>query len=1067
LQNLKLSEESIINVSTALDANFLHCQVDSESQHDLKKRLGITRSMILYSGGADQRKNLPRLIQSYAALPVTVRAKHQLVFAGKMPDGDISRFKQIAMNAGLVSDELCFTDYVSDVELIQLYSLCTLYVFPSWHEGFGLPALEAMACGAPVIAANTSSLPEVINNTRALFDPFDLTAITGKIHQALTNEKFREDLRAHGKKQAARFSWDMTATRAIAAWARLDKKTNWLGLRLTQKDKPKLAFVSPLPPERTGIADYSAELLPELSKHYDIELVVAQSKVDDARVTCTGKVRSVEWFREHSAELDRVIYQIGNSPFHEHMFPLLQEIPGSIVLHDFYLSAVKSWKEMYAGEEHTWTRSLYDAHGYKAVALRFKDPEAAKKKYPVNFDILQNAQGVIVHSNFSRRLAYRWYGQHAAYDWAVIPHLRALASIPDKPTAKKQLGFTEDDFLTCSFGFLDSTKLNHRLLNCWLASSLSQDPHCHLIFVGENHGGEYGRNLLRIIQDSGLAKRIHVTGFVSRELFEQYLASTDLAIQLRADSRGETSGTSLDSMSYSLPLVVNANGSMAELPDHAVWKIPDHFSDSMLIDALETLRRDEHKRRLIGERARQIILDDHQPARCARQYAEAIEYFHHRSEISTPALLRAVARQIDSSINDVEVRQLASSIADTHPFASPAKRLFLDLTATIRHDLKTGIERVARALLLAFIENPPKGYRVEPVYLDQLDGKWAYRYARRYMLGLLDCPVAALDDEVIDPSSGDIILGLDLSGDILVQAQKGGVFAEYRNRGIAIYFMVHDLLPVIVPAVFPPGSDKAHVDWLVAISNFDGAVCVSESVAQDFQLWQETQQRIQRTQRKFFLGWSHHGADMTSSAPTRGLPENYKSTLAHISSRLTFLMVGTIEPRKAYRQTIDAFTLLWAEGLDVNLVIVGKEGWRGLDDNARRDIPETLDCLRTHPEKNRRLLWLDAISDEYLETIYDASTCLIAASYGEGFGLPLIEAAKHKLPIIARDIPVFREVSGDNAYYFVAQSPRELARAIYKWVQLYKNEQHPKSDDIRWLTWNESAKKLFACIRPH
>jgi hypothetical protein len=120
--------------------------------------------------------------------------------------------------------------------------------------------------------------------------------------------------------------------------------------------------------------------------------------------------------------------------------------------------------------------------------------------------------------------------------------------------------------------------------------------------------------------------------------------------------------------------------------------------------------------------------------------------------------------------------------------------------------------------------------------------------------------------------------------------------------------------------------------------------------------------------------------------------------------------------------------------------------------------------LRQHPEAGRRLFWLQGISDAYLERIYAASTCLIAASLGEGFGLPLIEAARHKLPIIARDLPVFREVAGEHAFYFSGEWPEELAEAIRQWLSLHAQGNEPKSDGLPWLTWQQSAKTLEAML---
>jgi glycosyltransferase involved in cell wall biosynthesis len=159
-------------------------------------------------------------------------------------------------------------------------------------------------------------------------------------------------------------------------------------------------------------------------------------------------------------------------------------------------------------------------------------------------------------------------------------------------------------------------------------------------------------------------------------------------------------------------------------------------------------------------------------------------------------------------------------------------------------------------------------------------------------------------------------------------------------------------------------------------------------------------------------------------------------------------MVGTVEPRKGYLQAIAAFEHLWNEGVDANIVIVGKEGWKDLPNDLRRTIPEIVSRLRHHPELGRRLFWLEGISDEYLEKIYTASTCLIAASEGEGFGLPLIEAAQHKLPIIVRDIPVFREVAGNHAFYFSGKEPTDLAGAVVRWLELYRSGKNPASDGM-------------------
>src|SRR5262245_30091628 len=271
LAHLGLPASHVINTSIAADAHFQPIQlIDDTSAALLRQKFDLTRPFVLSAGGADDRKNLPRLIQAFAAMPAPLRDGHHLLLAGRMPEGNVNELNHLAEMAGLKPGDLIFTGYITDEELVQLYNLCKLFVFPSWHEGFGLPALEGMACGAPVIGANTSSLPEVIGLDAAMFDPFDVTAMTRKMTQALQDDAFRAMLREHGLQQAKKFSWDESAKRAIGAWeSRLKSQTSHRPTSAPIARKPRLAFVSPLPPERTGIADYSAELLPALAEYYD------------------------------------------------------------------------------------------------------------------------------------------------------------------------------------------------------------------------------------------------------------------------------------------------------------------------------------------------------------------------------------------------------------------------------------------------------------------------------------------------------------------------------------------------------------------------------------------------------------------------------------------------------------------------------------------------------------------------------------------------------------------------------------------------------------------------------
>ena len=1058
-----LDASQVINISAACDGCFKPIDISPETKMEVLNRYGITRPFVLYSGGGDSRKILHCLILAYARLSPDLRSSHQLVLAGKIDDTHVQALQSVTSSAGLSRDELVLTGYISDEELVMLYNLCRLLVFPSWYEGFGLPALEAMSCGAPVIAGNASSILELIGREDALFDPFSEESTASKIAEVLENEEFREDLIRHGIQQAKRFSWDKSARRAIVALEQAaTDQDHRLKTAVLPHRRPKLAYISPLPPERSGISDYSAELLPELARYYDIEVIVAQAEVSDPYIRACLPIRSVEYFQKNSDRFDRILYHIGNSTFHQHMFGLLDSFPGVVVMHDFYLGNIKAHIECTENNLGIWARELYESYGYAAVYERYhlKDPKDVSEvvfKYPSNFSIIKRALGIIVHSAYSLRLARNWYGQ--SDDWVTISLLRRSFSSFDRKEARRKLGIGQDSFLVCSFGVLGVTKQNHRLMMAFLRSDISKDPRCKLIFVGENDAGEYGRELLENISKSKLKERIIITGWVDSETFNNYLKAANIAVQLRTLSRGETSAAVLDCMNYGIPTIVNANGSMAELPGDAVYILPDDFKNEELIEALDTLWRDAEGREEMAARAHEIISTLHAPTACARQYAQAIEGFYNRSQTDTRSLIDALARS-DSLPDDKEsLIALAASISQNLPRKHSARQILVDVSALVQTDLKTGVERVTRSILLNLLLDPPACYRIEPVFA--ASGNHGYRYARRFALTFLDCPSLGLEDDPIEFQTGDIFLGLNLNHHA-VTAQTC-YLESLRNAGVRIFFVVYDLLPILIPEVFPPGTDDLHENWLKSISRVsDGVVCISRSVANEVAEWLKTSD--QRRLRPLMIDWFHIGADIENSMPTQGLPDDSSLVLKLLSARPSFLMVGTIEPRKGYLQTIAAFEQLWDRGVDANLVIVGKEGWKDFPEELRRTIPEIVSRLRHHPELGRRLFWLEGISDEYLEKIYTASTCLIAASEGEGFGLPLIEAAQHKLPIIARDIPVFQEVAGDQAFYFSGKEPADLADAIERWLELYQSGMHPRSDGMAWLRWETSAERLLDII---
>jgi len=1195
LAHFDFPDSSIVNISSAFDEGFQPITISTERRHVLRVHYGLPKPFVMYTGGIDHRKNLEGLIRAFAKLPESVREGFQLAIVCAVHDPERDRLQALARRHGLEPDTLVLTGFVPEQDLLELYNLCEAFVFPSWHEGFGLPALEAMACGAPVIASNTTSLPEVVGWDEALFDPHDDDAIAEKLYKVLGDSEFRQQLRDHGIKQSARFSWDGSARTALQAMGDyIDKsrpEKNAESLNADINTRPKLAFVSPLPPERSGISDYSAELLPALADYYKIDVFVDQSDVQDAWIRRHCQVRPASELRESAGDYDRVLYQFGNSAFHQHMFELLDDVPGVVVLHDFFLSGVIAHREWFFGLTNSWLDALYESHGYPAVTERCRQEDSADVvwRYPCNLSVLQRAHGIIIHSANSRRLAKRWYDEAVGDDWFHIPLLRrpAAGDPARRRQAREKLGIKEDALVVCSFGFLGATKLNHRLLDAWLDSALVSDTHALLIFVGDSGPDEYGARLKRRIRESGLDGRIRITGWVDDRDYHRYLAAADIGVQLRTRSRGETSAAVLDCMNHGLATIVNANGSMADLTESAVLKLPDDFSDRQLGDALERLYQDPDWRMSLGRAAAAEIHAAHDPAHCASLYHQAIEASYRCINNTGEGVAESMARQPHVAAHDDAQRcQLAASIDRNFPEAPRQPQLLLDVTGLVteddsvqpltarlldhwltempqgyrlepvyrsdaaewcyarhftlqrlgvepellrddpvgphrgdlwmglevsaesldddashyrhlryrgvhvslftaeeiagsldhwfdgitealpammpdrdiplllvdvselvRHDVGTGIQRVVRNILSQWRETPPAGYRPMPVYA-RTDSP-GYHHARGFTLKRLGLPATLLPDDPANPMPGDRFLGLDLQPAVVSHQRE--TYRAWRESGVRTDFVVYDLLCIRYPRFFREGGRDTFQRWLEVVSESDGLIAISRAVATQLREWlDERDRQAGESFHRPEIDWFHLGGDL--EAHERDVSTSVSPMMEALDrSHSTFLMVGTLEPRKAHGQVLEAFDRLWEEGRDINLVIVGKPGWH---------VESLVDTLNDHEQRGRHLFWLSDCDDATLRWLYQHSSCLIAASHDEGFGLPLIEAARHHLPILARDIPVFREVAGEHASYFSATDAGDVAGALCDWLEAQAQGRHVRSDAMEWQSWKASAAQL-------
>ncbi|MGH7255735.1 MAG: glycosyltransferase family 4 protein, partial [Nitrospirales bacterium] len=183
---------------------------------ELRNRLGIpTDRFILFVGGADPRKNHRTLVKAYAERAAALK-ECSLVLVGDAVHtyGDM----RAAAREHRVEDRVVYPGRLPVSDLRLLYSNAAVFVFPSIYEGFGMPVLEAMACGAPVITSNTTALPEVAGDAALLVNPEDANAMADAILRVVEDEAFRESLRAKGLERAKQFTWERTARETLALY---------------------------------------------------------------------------------------------------------------------------------------------------------------------------------------------------------------------------------------------------------------------------------------------------------------------------------------------------------------------------------------------------------------------------------------------------------------------------------------------------------------------------------------------------------------------------------------------------------------------------------------------------------------------------------------------------------------------------------------------------------------------------------------------------------------------------------------------------------------------------------
>jgi glycosyltransferase involved in cell wall biosynthesis len=518
----------------------------------LLRRHGVRagRDVVAVTGG-DERKNTRRLLLAWAQLPSELREHHRLTLVGATAPVVFDRWRRWRTEAGLSEREVHFAESVSDDAMVAFLRAAALAVLPSTDEGFGLPVAEAAACGCPVICSDAASLPEVLDEPAALFDPLDPASISTAIARALTDQDHRDVLRRAGERARGRWTWPETAQQLCDALAQRPR-TGTPGV-----PAPAVVLVGPGGEVATGVGSYDERTIAALRRvHPDRRVRHAVDLGGMPDVPLVGPERfPAPALGQYvpSTSFDHVVSVLGSSHFHADALGVAQRCAAHVWLHEAtlvgavlglaHLSRSRHWSL-----EHV-RRHLDHHDGAIVGALGLEDDALvdAVRLHAAGIRFLGHAiacaRSVIVSTPLAADIVRSHGG--AGLPILVLPHayeeLRPVARpghdvvAGGSLTADKQPLLAVDAFAT-------------------VAATLPADA--RLVFAGAG-AADVVTMVDERAAEHGIAERVLVSGRLDHQAYDEQLASARVGLVLRRSYHGEQSGVVADLVRRGVPIVTS------------------------------------------------------------------------------------------------------------------------------------------------------------------------------------------------------------------------------------------------------------------------------------------------------------------------------------------------------------------------------------------------------------------------------------------------------------------------------------------------------------------------------
>jgi len=553
---------------------------------------------VLYVGGFDPRKNMDNALRAYAAFIATpgresVRFKVVCAYDEESRD----RYFGLARILG-VSDRLDLLGYVSDADLGFLFRGASVFFFPSIYEGFGLPVLDALACGVPVVASNTSSIPEVGGEHVTYCDPASVPDMARALDHVWQQRDPRGICRHAAVMHARGFRWELAAKQYLDIFDEAHASSR-KSFRFGVPRKPRIAYMSPWPPQKSGVADYSYNLMPILLTRMDVTLFAENA---DECVPLRGmQIRSIEEYPSCASTFDNTIYHLGNGLTHISIYENAWRTPGVIVLHDFNIHPFFHHGFLGHAREALYEVAIkeYGTEGEAAWAhFQTTGDRPDVWKFPMSHPIARRSRATIAHS--------RWVAdQLAGVDNVVRVHHgarpQAALSIADQLQLQEKLSLNSDSYWIGIFGFVNGHKRVESVLGA-AKELLAKGLPVQILIVGEVNDDRI--DLAAIARRLGVAEIVRHQGYVTESRFLEYMSAVDVVCNLRFPTMGESSGSMFHALALGKTVLVSDFGAFAEIPDRCVWKVKPQANEiDGLSYILETLLKNSAIRRAMSSNA--------------------------------------------------------------------------------------------------------------------------------------------------------------------------------------------------------------------------------------------------------------------------------------------------------------------------------------------------------------------------------------------------------------------------------------------------------------------------------